>query len=97
MKILFRSIPVSWELVEEDFTTTSVKKALEKTRFALDVAYAGFNDAVEPDLIDSYIYEINALQKKYKYLSELAAKEALEEDSLNQISPIRALVSQVFG
>lgn len=97
MKIMFRNIPVSWDLVEEDFSSVSAKKALEKTRFALDVAYAGFNDAVDPDLIDSYIYEINALQKKYKYLSEQAAKEALEEQSLNQISPIRALVSHVFG
>lgn len=97
MKILFRSIPVSWDLVEEDFSASSAKDSLEKTRFALDVAYAGFNDAVDPDLIDSYIYEINALQKKYKYLSELAAKEELEDRSLNQISPIRALVSHVFG
>lgn len=97
MKILFRSIPVSWDLVDEDFSATNAKKALEKTRYALDIAYAGFNDAVDPDLIDSYIYEINALQKKYKYLSEQAAKEALEDNSLNQISPIRALVSHVFS
>lgn len=97
MKILFRQLPISWDAVSEDFSVTSAKRELEKTRFALDVAYAGFNDAVDPDLIDSYIYEINALQKKYKYLSELAAKEALEEQSLDQISPIRALVSQVFG
>ena len=75
MKILFRSFPISWEQVSEEFATTSAKKELEKTRFALDMAYAGFNDAVNPDLIDSYIYEINSLQKKYKYLSELAAKE----------------------
>ena len=97
MKILFRSLPISWEQVSEDFVTTSAKKELEKTRFALDMAYAGFNDAVDPDLIDSYIYEINALQKKYKYLSELATKEALSSPALNQISPIRALVSHVFG
>ena len=64
MKILFHSLPVSWDLVEEDFSSTSTKAALEKTRFALDMAYAGFNDAVNPDLIDSYIYEINSLQKK---------------------------------
>ncbi len=97
MKILFRQLPVSGDIAEEDFGSTSAKSALEKTRFALDMAYAGFNDAVDPDLIDSYIYEINALQKKYKYLSELAAKETLEEQRLDQISPIRALVSHVFG
>ena len=97
MKVLFRQLPVSQDHVEADFSSTSAKSELEKTRFALDVAYAGFNDAVDPDLIDSYIYEINSLQKKYKYLSQLAAKEALEDQHLDQISPIRALVSQVFG
>lgn len=97
MKILFRQLPISWDMASEDSNADTAKGALEKTRFALDMAYAGFNDAVDPDLIDSYIYEINSLQKKYKYLSELAAKEALEEQSLNQVSPIRALVSHVFG
>ena len=34
-----------------------------KTRQALEIAYAGFDNALESDLIDSYIYEINAFKK----------------------------------
>ncbi len=83
--------------IEEDFSTPNLKESLEKTRFALEVAYAGFDNAVEPDLIDCYIYEVNALLKKYKYLSELAEKERIAKPVLSPESPIRALVSHVFG
>ena len=83
---------------EEDFTPVSLKESIEKTRRALDIAYAGFDNAVEFDLIDSYIYEINSLQKRYKHLTELAsAEKPAEEPTLYKHSPIRALVSHVFG
>lgn len=82
----------------EEYIPVSLKESIEKTRVALENAYAGFDYAVETDLIDSYIYEINALQKRYKHLLELAAAEnATEELSLSKHSPIRALVSHVFG
>ena len=69
-----------------------------KTRQALEIAYAGFDNALESDLIDSYIYEINALQKRYQHLTELAALQPADrEKNLYQHSPIRALVSHVFG
>ena len=31
-------------------------------------AYQGFNAVQDPDLIESYVYEINALQSRYSYL-----------------------------
>ena len=31
-------------------------------------AYSGFNSASDPDLIESYVFEINALQARYSYL-----------------------------
>lgn len=34
----------------------------------MDFAYANFQNVVEPDLIDAYIYEVNAMQLKYKFL-----------------------------
>ena len=44
------------------------------------------------------IYEINALQKRYQHLTELAALQPADrEKNLYQHSPIRALVSHVFG
>ena len=82
----------------EEYAPVSIKEAIEKTRRALDIAYAGFDNAVDVDLIDSYIYEIIALQKRYKHLVELAAAETYEEEpALYKHSPIKSLVSHVFG
>lgn len=39
---------------------------------ALDNAYANFENVVDPDLIDCYIYEMNAVQKRYKFLLKRA-------------------------
>ena len=41
---------------------------LARTKNDLDSAYANFQNVVEPDLIDSYIYEVNAVQLRYKFL-----------------------------
>ena len=38
------------------------------------MAYCGFDNVTDPDLIDCYIYEVNAVLKRYKYLLEQAAK-----------------------
>lgn len=42
----------------------SILNDIAKTRFALETAYAGFDNATDPDLIDCYIYEVNAIQKR---------------------------------
>lgn len=99
MKIFFKQSVNTVVPVEEDLTTLNLKESIEKTRQALEIAYAGFNNAVEVDLIDSYIYEINALQKRYRHLTELAEAEAAAAESvpLYTHSPIRTLVSHVFG
>lgn len=98
MKIFFSQINTNSETVEEDLSRLDLKESIRKTRQALDIAYAGFDNALESDLIDSYIYEINALQKRYQHLTDLAATLPREQkDSLYQHSPIRALVSHVFG
>ena len=98
MKMYFSQKADALQTVEEDFTPVSLQDSIKKTRKALDIAYAGFNNATDTDLIDSYIYEINSLQKKYKHLTELAALESeSEKETLRVHSPIRALVSHVFG
>ena len=97
MKIFYHENTDNSLPVTEDFTPLSLKDSIEKTRLALEIAYAGFDNAVETDLIDSYIYEINSLQKRYAHLTELAAKTAPCQESSHQHSPIRALVSHVFG
>ena len=98
MKIFFSRNYDSSRVEEPDFTPVSLQEAMEKTRTALDIAYAGFDNAVDTDLIDSYIYEINSLQKRYKHLTDLAALEPAAGTAKSyQHSPIRALVSRVFG
>lgn len=82
----------------EDYSPLTLRDSIEKTRQALNDAYAGFDNAVEIDMIDSYIYEIYSLQKRYKHLTDLAAAETFRDDgSLSEYSPVQPLVSQVLG
>ena len=48
---------------------------LLETRNALAVAYSNFENVTDPDLIDSCIYQVNSVQKRYNFLLE-RAKEA---------------------
>lgn len=41
---------------------------IERTKGDLQNAYAHFDDATEPDLIDSCIYQVNAIQTRYRFL-----------------------------
>lgn len=41
---------------------------LRQTKTALDDAYSNFEQVVDPDLVDSYIYQVNAVQKRYHFL-----------------------------
>lgn len=49
---------------------TLLIKDITETKNYLDSAYANFQHVVDPDLIDSYIYEVNAMQLRYKFLLE---------------------------
>ena len=42
--------------------------SLSHTRALISQAYGGFNTASDSDLIESYVFEINALQARYNYL-----------------------------
>ncbi|MGN0431178.1 MAG: DUF2508 family protein [Lachnospiraceae bacterium] len=97
MKILFREERMQDIPVEEDFHCSTLQEDIEKTRYALEIAYAGFDNATDFDLIDCYIYEVNSLLKRYKYLTELAEKEKQTVPELSPKSPIRTLISHVFG
>lgn len=98
MKTYFSQKNGTDSMTEEDYSPVTLKDSIERTRRALDDAYAGFDNAVDTDLIDSYIYEIYALQKRYTHLSNLAAAEpTAEEDTSRKYSPVRALVSHVLG
>jgi len=59
--------------MKKSINNTSIhqKKLLDdikKTRQALDTVYCNFQYVSDPDLIDCYIYEMNSVHLRYKYL-----------------------------
>ena len=45
---------------------------IRKTKCALDCAYSNFENVVDPDLIDCSIYELKAVQMRYRFLLKQA-------------------------
>ncbi|MCI8490272.1 MAG: YaaL family protein [Lachnospiraceae bacterium] len=41
---------------------------LDRTKEDLDSAYMKLSNVIEPDLIDCYIYEVQSVQMRYKFL-----------------------------
>lgn len=52
---------------------------IEKTQHALEIAYSGFDNVTDPDLIDCYIYEIDSALKRYRFLLQQAERMQLYE------------------
>ena len=94
MKICFRQTIHNNQIInEKELERNSILADLDKTRRALEDAYAGFDNVTDPDLIDCYIYEVNSVLKRYKFLLEQAAKiNLLPEEKLHPESPINALI-----
>lgn len=84
MKIIFKHhpcIPAQGDLIVDGRRLT-LQEELRLSRQALENAYAGFDSVTDPDLIDCYIYELNAVMKRYKYLLQQAAeREPLPEET----------------
>ena len=45
---------------------------LKMTKTELNDAYTNFENVVDPDLVDSWIYQVNAVQKRYHFLLKQA-------------------------
>lgn len=45
-----------------------LRAEIEESRFCIDCARNHFEQAIEPTLIDCYIYELNAAQLRYQFL-----------------------------
>ena len=54
---------------------------IQKAELAMDTAYSNFENVVDSELIDSYIYELNAAQERYKYLIRQA--KALDNEAVS--------------
>ncbi|MCI6398872.1 MULTISPECIES: DUF2508 family protein [Lawsonibacter] len=53
---------------EQERERRALLESLAQTRTLIAQAYSGFNTAHDADLIESYVFEINALQSRYSYL-----------------------------
>ena len=47
---------------------------IKKTKSELDCAYSNFENATDPDLIDSSIYQLQSIQMRYKFLLKCAKR-----------------------
>ena len=85
MRMIFRQspcIPEESEIIV-DRQKMTLREELALARNALENAYAGFDNATDPAFLDCYIYELNAVMKRYKYLLQKAAEtEPLPEKEL---------------
>lgn len=87
------------ETLELELEVPSLREDMEKTRKALETAYAGFNNATDFDMIDSYIFEINALKQRYNHLASLAEREDLSagiKETSGKHPSIRSWIAHVF-
>lgn len=65
---------------EED--RLELEESLHDAQLRIAQAYAGFNAATDPELVESFVYEIQAQTGRYSYL--LRRRKALEEHPLPQ-------------
>lgn len=79
MSLLTREVGIKLKLFSKKINKEDevLKDEIMKTKLALESAYSNFQNVVDPDLIDSYIYEVNAVQLRYKFL----LKQLKERDS----------------
>ena len=73
MKRFFSTIKKSPTPSVEDDEPIVLSLDLERTRYDLETAFMGFDNATDPELIDSYIYEVNSVMERYHYLLHQAA------------------------
>ena len=54
-----------------------LKRQIEISKMAIASAQNQFEHVIDPTLIDCYIYEINALLKRYSHLSKLTSLDTI--------------------
>lgn len=57
---------------------------LRETKNAMDTAYANLSYVVEPELIDCCIYELNAIQLRYKFILSQVKNSELSKDTVDE-------------
>ncbi len=52
---------------------------IAQAKSELDCAYINFENALDPDLIDCYIYQLKSAQMRYKFLLDLVKRAERSE------------------
>jgi len=99
----FATRKIKEEKTEEEKQSNMLLDDLRKAKEALETAYNGFDNVVEPDLIDCYIYELNSVTTRYNYLLEQVRKLSNKETKSPRPMPVmvagddKPLYSEVTG
>lgn len=68
----------------------ALRLEIEKTEKELAVAYSNFQNVTEPELIDFYIYQVNAIQMKHQFLLREWKKCAKKTEDSYAKNPLEA-------
>lgn len=55
-------------IYQDAFGDFNIEEEIEKAKNEIETAYMNFQNVLDPDLIDCYIYEGNAAWKRYRFL-----------------------------
>ena len=58
----------------KDMENKELLEEIERVKMQMENAHYNFQNAMDPDLIDCYIYESNAAWKRYRFLLKEAKK-----------------------
>jgi len=75
-------------ITNEEIYLNTLLDDLRKTKEALEVAYMGFDNVTEPDLIDCYIFELNSVIIRYNYLLEQVGKLNNKDEKTQRVTPV---------
>lgn len=67
----------------KDDLNEELREEIEQVKQQMDMANYHFQNAMDPDLIDCYIYEKNAALKKYHFLLKQIKQEFAEKCQTN--------------
>lgn len=60
------------DLYIQELSKEQLLSNLKMAKTELNDAYTNFENVVDPDLVDSWIYQVNAVQKRYHFLLKQA-------------------------
>jgi len=97
MKFYFsQASRVNQTISDEEVQRNALLYDLEKTKQALEIAYMGFDNVTEPELIDCYIYEVNAVLKRYNFiLTQLGKLQSATPESVSVLNTETSVAAMV--